>query len=60
MRYRGDVENAPNPERATQHGLRAARARRECSLGVLNTGVLNTGQRETAGAMAFRCQDFGA
>jgi hypothetical protein len=26
MRYRGNVENAPNPERATQHGLRAALA----------------------------------
>lgn len=24
VRYRGNVENAPNPERATQHGLRAA------------------------------------
>jgi peroxiredoxin len=24
MRYRGNVENAPNPERATQHGLRTA------------------------------------
>jgi hypothetical protein len=26
MRCRGNVENAPNPERATQHGLRAALA----------------------------------
>jgi hypothetical protein len=24
VRYRGNVENAPNPERATQHGLRTA------------------------------------
>lgn len=24
MRYRGNIENAPNPERATEHGLRAA------------------------------------
>jgi hypothetical protein len=24
MRYRGSIENAPNPERATQHGLRTA------------------------------------
>lgn len=24
VRYRGNIENAPNPERATQHGLRAA------------------------------------
>jgi hypothetical protein len=23
-RYRGNIENAPNPERATQHGLRTA------------------------------------
>ncbi len=24
VRYRGNIENAPNPERATQHGLRTA------------------------------------
>jgi peroxiredoxin len=24
VRYRGNIENAPNPERATQHGLRAS------------------------------------